>query len=90
MESKVNIEQRQEEDKQLKKLQKEKSSSIIAQSLVSLLDLCVPTCINVRVATVASEERDCLKNCVRSLHATNVRMFQYMMDFEQKQEKDSQ
>ena len=86
----MNLEQRQEDDKQLKKLQKEKSSSIIGQSLVSLLDLCVPTCINVKVTTIASEERDCLKNCVRGLHATNVRIFQYMMDFEKKLEKDSQ
>lgn len=63
---------------------------MIGQSIVALLDLCMPTCMNARVASVTKEETQCLKNCVRGLHASHVRTFQYMMDFEAKVQDDNE
>ena len=78
----MDTKKRDEEEKKLNKAKKQRSSAIIGSSLVYLTQLCMPKCIDLKQATVSSYEKICLQKCVKSLHKTQTRTFEFLMDFE--------
>eukprot|EP00347_Sterkiella_histriomuscorum_P010343 403376668 len=78
----------EEEEATLKKLQKEKSSSIIGHSLTQFNQLCMPRCLNFKDPALYQSERQCLRDCVKSFHRTHNRVFNQLLDFEDKLKKD--
>ena len=78
-----------EEEAELKKLMKEKSASLLGQSLVKLGKICMPKCVSGKDTYMSPEETRCLTNCVASLHKTHSRVFNYFLNFEkEKSEHD--
>ena len=71
-----------EEEAELKKLMKEKSASLLGQSLVKLAKVCMPKCVSGKDSYMSPEETRCLTNCVASLHKTHSRVFNYLLNFE--------
>jgi len=72
-----------EEEAELKKLMKEKSASLLGQSLVKLGKICMPKCVSGgKDSYMSPEETRCLTNCVASLHKTHSRVFNYLLGFE--------
>lgn len=53
-----------EEEAKFKKLRKEKSASLIGQTLVQLTRICMPKCVNMKDSKVEAQETECLKTCV--------------------------
>lgn len=51
---------KEQEETDVKKMMKEKSSTLIGQSLVKLTKLCMPKCVNTRESHVYKEETECL------------------------------
>ena len=76
------------EEAEVKKLMKEKSASLIGQSLVQLSKLCMPKCITLSTSHVDPKETACLKECVRTLHKSHVQVFNHMLEFEARQERE--
>lgn len=55
---------KEEEEAKFKKLRKEKSTSLIGQSIVQLTRICMPKCMNMKDSKVERHETECLKACV--------------------------
>ena len=73
---------KEEEETELKKIMKEKSASLIGQSLVKLAKICMPKCVSGKDTFMSSEETECLEACVNTLHKTHIKVFNYFLKFE--------
>ena len=69
---------------------KEKSSAIIGQSLAQLTKVCMPKCISMNTSHIDSKETACLKSCIRALHKSHVTVFNHMIDYESRMQREEE
>lgn len=48
----------------------------------------MPRCLNFKDPKIDSSEKSCLKDCVKGLHRSNDRMFNYLIALEDNMKKD--
>ena len=82
--------QKDAEEAEVKKFMKEKSTAIIGQSLAQLTKVCMPKCISMNTSHIEPKETACLKRCVRALHKSHVTVFNHMIDFESRMQREEE
>ena len=82
--------QKDAEEAEVKKLMKERSTAIIGQSLAQLTKVCMPKCVTMSTSKIDAQETACLKRCVRALHKSHLTVFNHMIDFESRMQREEE
>ena len=70
------------QEEQVKAAQKKHGSFLVGSACVYITDLCAPKCLDLSQVQISSEEKACLRNCVRGLHGVTESTLLFFRDFE--------